>query len=141
MICATINSIAEGLKVTGNISVSWMFQYDKRENIELIIEQVLHIPGFPIRIIFSQQVVKQTGHIGYGFHAEKYESRLILGGFKFTTKYNPNSGLPIYTSVNGVSKLRAYNMELHQDGVKTDNFTLEQQYLLKRHQQLGHINF
>ena len=48
-------------------------------------------------------------------------------------KYNSNSGLPIYTSVNGISKFKAYNMELHQDGLKTDNFTLAQQSLIKWH--------
>ena len=45
------------------------FQDDKKENIENIIERALNIPGLPIRIIFPQQVAKQTGHIGYGLHA------------------------------------------------------------------------
>ena len=71
----TINGIDEGLKVADSGSVSWIFQYDKRDNIGLIIEQVLHIPGLSIRIIFLQQVVKQIVHIGDGFHAEKDESR------------------------------------------------------------------
>ena len=58
------NGIAEGLKVTGCRSVCWIFQYNKKENIEIIIEQVLHIPGLPIRLVFQQKIAKQTGHIG-----------------------------------------------------------------------------
>ena len=34
----TINYIAEGLKVAGCGSVSWIFQNDKKDHIELIIE-------------------------------------------------------------------------------------------------------
>ena len=64
----TINGIYEGLKVSGCGSVSWIFQNDKKENIELIIEQVLYIIGLPIIILFPQKVAKQTGHIGYGLH-------------------------------------------------------------------------
>ena len=47
----TINGIAEGIKVAGCGSVSWIFQYDKKENIGIIIERVLHIPGLQIRLI------------------------------------------------------------------------------------------
>ena len=43
----TINSIAGGLKVVGCGSVSWIFQDDKKDNIEIIIELVLHIPELP----------------------------------------------------------------------------------------------
>ena len=107
----TINRIAEGLKVVGCGFVLWIFQDDKRKSIELIIERVLHIPGLPIWIIIPQQVSKQTGHIGDGLHAEKDEAHLILVGFKFTEKYNANSGLTIYTSVNFISKFKAYNMD------------------------------
>ena len=114
----TINGISEVIKVAGCGSASWIFQYDNKESIELIIEWVLHITGLPIRLIFPQQVAKQIGQIGYGFHAEKYEARLVFGGLKFTTKYNAHSGLPINNSVNGISKFRAYNMELHQNGGK-----------------------
>ena len=64
-----INGIAEGIKVAGYGSVSWIFQDDKKENIELIIEQVLHILGLPIRLIWSQQVTKQTGPIVDGLYA------------------------------------------------------------------------
>ena len=66
----TINVIAEGLKLAGYVSVSWIFQDDKKENIEIIIERVIHIPGLPIRLIFPQQVAKQISHIGDGLHAE-----------------------------------------------------------------------
>ena len=67
----TINGISEGLKVAGCGSVSSIFQDDKKKNIELIIEWVLHISGLPIMLIFPQQAVKRTLHIGDGFHAEK----------------------------------------------------------------------
>ena len=87
----TINSIAEGLKVAGCRSVIWIFQDDKKENIDIIIEQVLHIPGLPIRIILPQQVAKQTGHIGDVLHAENDEAHLVFVGFKFSTKYNAHS--------------------------------------------------
>ena len=80
----------------------------------------------PIHIICPQQVAKQTGNISYGLYAEKDEAHLIFGGFKFTTKYNTNSGLIIYNYFNGISKFKAYNMKLHQDGRKTDNLTLAQ---------------
>ena len=50
----TNNGISEGLKVAGCGLFSWIFQDDKKENIELIIEQVLHIPGLPIRLIWPQ---------------------------------------------------------------------------------------
>ena len=52
----TINEISEGLKDTGCASVSWIFQDDKKVNIELIIEQVIHIPCLPIRLILPQHV-------------------------------------------------------------------------------------
>ena len=69
MTSVIINGISEGLKVAARGSVSWVFQYDKKDDIELIIEQVLHIPGLPIRLIFPQQVSEQTGHICDGLHA------------------------------------------------------------------------
>ena len=47
----TINGISEGLKFSGCRSVSWTFQDDKKENIEIIIELVLYIPSLPIRFI------------------------------------------------------------------------------------------
>ena len=126
-----INGIAEGIKVAGCGSVSWIFQDDKKQDIELIIEWVLHIPGLPTWLISSQQVAKKTGHIGDVLHAEKDEYHLFFGVFKFTTKYNANIGLSIYNYVNSIYKFNAYNMELHQDVRKKDNFTLAQQYLLK----------
>ena len=92
-------------------------------------------------LILLQQVAKQTWHIDDGLHAEKDAAHLIFVGFKFTTKYNANSGLPIYSSVNGVSKFKAYNMDLHQYGKKTNNLTLAQRYLLKWYRRLGHMNF
>ena len=38
----TINGIAEGLKIAGCGSVSWTFQEDKKENIEIIIDREAH---------------------------------------------------------------------------------------------------
>ena len=136
-----INGITEGLKVAGCRSVSWIFQDDKKENIELIIEQDLHIPGLLIRIISPQQVAKYTGKIGDGLHAEKDEAHLTFGGFKFTTKYKYTSGLPIYISVNNIYQFKACNMELHQYNVNTVNLTLEQRSLLKWHRLIGHMDF
>ena len=94
-----------------------------------------------IRIICPQKFATQTGYIGDGLHAENNEAHLIFGGFKFNTKYNANSGVPIYNSVNCKYKFKAYNMELHQYGAKTDNLTLSPLSLLKWNQPLGHINF
>ena len=137
----TINSIAEVIKVAGCGSASLIFQYYNKENIELIIERVIHILGLPIRLIFPQQVAKQTGHIGNGLHTEKDEAHVIFGGFQFTTKYNASSGLPIYNSSNGISKIKVYNMEIYQDGGEKDNLILTQRSLLKFHRRLGHMNF
>ena len=47
----TINGIAEVVKAVGHTYFFWIFQDDKRESIELIIEQVLRIIGLTIRII------------------------------------------------------------------------------------------
>ena len=138
---AKINIIAKGLKVSGCGSLSQIFQDDKKENIEIIVERVLHIPGYPIWIIFPQQVAKQTEHIGDFLHVERDEAHLIFGGLKFTTKYNANSGRPIYNSVNIFSTFKAYNTELHRDGKKTDNLTLAEHPLLKWNILLGHTNF
>ena len=80
----TINGIAEGLKVAGCGSVSWILQDDNKDNIEIIIEQVLHISGLPTQIIWPQQVAEQTGHIVNGLYAEKDEAHLVFGGLKFT---------------------------------------------------------
>ena len=135
-----INGIAGGLEVASCVSVSWIFQDDKKEINEIIIEQVLHNIGLPIRIIFPQQVAKQTGHIVDGLHAEKDEACLVFVGFKFTTKYNSHGGLPIYNYVNGISKFKAYNMELHQDGGYKYNLTLLQRSILKWHRRLDHMN-
>ena len=117
------------------------FQEDKKENIELIIERGIHIIGLPISLILSQQVTKQTVHIDDSLHEEKDEAHLIFGRLKFTTKYNANSGIPIYNYVNCISKFKAYNTELHQDVGKTDSLTLAQRSLLKWHRRLGQINF
>ena len=81
----TINGISERIKAAGCGSFSWIFQDDKKENIEIIIEQVFHIPGLPIRIIFPQQVGEQSVKIVDGLHDEKDEAHLIFGGLKFTT--------------------------------------------------------
>ena len=107
-----INGIAEGIKVAGCGSVSWIFQDDKKQDIELIIEWVLHIPGLPTWLISSQQVAKKTGHIGDVLHAEKDESHLTFEGFKFITKYNSHSGLPVCNYVNGISTFKAYNIDI-----------------------------
>ena len=55
----TIKGFAEWLKVAGCGSVSCIFQDDKNKNIEIIIEQVLHTLGLPIRLIYPQQVKKK----------------------------------------------------------------------------------
>ena len=81
MTVVTINGIAEGLKISGCGSVSWIFKDDKKDNIEIIIERVLHITGLPIRLIFPQQVAKKIGHIGDGLHTEENEAHLAFGGF------------------------------------------------------------
>ena len=47
----------------------------------------------------------------------------------------------MYSSVSGIYKFKAYNMEIHQDGGKTDNLTLAQQSLIKWNRRLGHMNF
>ena len=52
----TINGIAEGLKVAGCGSVTWILQDEKKEDIEIIIKHVLHIPELPIRLICPQKV-------------------------------------------------------------------------------------
>ena len=96
------------------------FQDDNKENIEIIIEQVIHIPGLTILLICPQQVTKQTGHIGDGLHAENDDAHLIFGGLKSTKKYNANSRLLIYYSVNVIYKCKAYNMELHHNCGETD---------------------
>ena len=79
-----ISGIDEGLKVAGCRSVSWIIQDYKKKNIELIIERVLQVPGFPIWLIYLQQVAKQTENIGNGLHAEKDEAHSVFGGLKFT---------------------------------------------------------
>ena len=89
----TINRVAEGLKVSGYGSVGQIFQDNKKENIELIIEKCLYIPGLPIWIICPQQVAKQTGNFGDELHAEKDEVHLFFWELKFTTKFNAHSGL------------------------------------------------
>ena len=117
------------------------FQDDKKDNIELIIEKILHIQGLTFRLISLQQVSTQIGQISYGLHTEKDEAHVIFGGFQFTTKYNASSGLPIYNSSNGISKIKVYNMEIYQDGGEKDNLILTQRSLLKFHRRLGHMNF
>ena len=91
------------------------------------------IPGLPIWLIFPQQADKKTGHNGDVLHAENDEVHLFFGVFKFTTKYNANSGLPIYNYVNGIYKFKAYNTDIDQDVRKADNLTLAQRSLLKWH--------
>ena len=74
----TTNGIAAGLKVAVRVSDIWIFQDDKKDNIEIIIEKVLHIPGLTIRLICPQQVKNQKGYIGYDLHVEKDEGELIF---------------------------------------------------------------
>ena len=75
----------------------------------LLLNEFSISQAFQFESFCPQQVAKKK-HIVGGLHAEKYEAHLIFGGFKFTTKYNANSGLSVYNSFNGISKYKAYNM-------------------------------
>ena len=86
------------------------FQDDKKKILKLLLNKFYIFLAYQFGSFSHNKLQKKTGHIGDGLHAEKDEAHPFFGGFKFTTEYNFHSGIPIYNSVNGISKFKAYNM-------------------------------
>jgi hypothetical protein len=90
----TLKGIAGGRTALGRGAVQLKVHQENKENIFLIIENVIYAPECPIRLISQQQLhrqLKARGHENLCFTTEETTATLFQGGDMFTCDYHPKT--------------------------------------------------
>jgi hypothetical protein len=93
----TFKGIAGGLTSLGRGTVQLKIHQENKENIILIIDNVIYAPECPIRFISPQQLHRQSkarGHENSCFTTEETTAILFHGGGTFTCDYHPKTKIP-----------------------------------------------
>jgi hypothetical protein len=79
----TLKGIARGLTALGRVTVQLKIHQENKENITLVIDNVIYAPDCPIRLISPQQLHRQSkakGHENSCFTTEETTATLYQGG-------------------------------------------------------------
>jgi hypothetical protein len=90
----TLKGISGGLTALGRGTVQLKLHQENRENIILIIDNIIYAPECPIRLISPQQLHRQSkarGHENSCFTTEENTAILFHGGDTFTCAYHPKT--------------------------------------------------
>jgi hypothetical protein len=90
----TLKGISGGLTSLYRGTVQLKIHQENKENIILIIDNVIYAPDFPIRLISPQQLHRQSkarGHDTSCFTTEETTATLHHGGDPFTCVYHPKT--------------------------------------------------
>jgi hypothetical protein len=93
----TLKVIAGGLTVLGRGTVYLKMCQENKENIILVIDNVIYAPDCPIQLISPQQLHRQSkakGHDNSCFTTEETTATLYHGGATFTCDYHPKTQIP-----------------------------------------------
>jgi hypothetical protein len=93
----TLKGIAGGLAALGRGTVQLKIHQENKDNIILVIYNVIYAPYCPIRLISPQQLHKQSkakGHENSCYTTEETTATLYHGGDTFTCAYHPKTKIP-----------------------------------------------
>jgi hypothetical protein len=93
----TLKGIAGSLTSLGRGTVQLKIHQENKENIMLVIDNVIYAPDFPIRLINPQQLHRQSkakGHDNSCFNTEETTAILYHGGDTCTCAYHPKTKIP-----------------------------------------------
>jgi hypothetical protein len=93
----TLKGISGGITVLGRGTLQLKIHQENKDNIILVIDNVIYAPDCPIRLISPQQLHRQSkakGHENSCFTKEETTSTLYHGGDTFTCAYNPKPKYP-----------------------------------------------
>jgi hypothetical protein len=88
----------------------WINQENK-ENIILVIDNVIYAPECPIRLISPQQLQRRSnakGHENSCFTTEETTATLLHGGDTFTYDYHPKTKIPALRCITDNKKNTTY---------------------------------
>jgi hypothetical protein len=98
----TLKGIAGGLTALGRGTVQLKIHKKNKENIILVIDNVIYAPDFPIRLISPQQLHRQSkakGHDNSCFTTEETTATLYHGGDTFICAYHPKTKIPTLSCI------------------------------------------
>jgi hypothetical protein len=98
----TLKGIAGSLAALGRGTVQLKLHQENRENIILIIDNVIYVPECPIRLISPQHLHRQSkarGHENLCFATEETTSTLFHWGGTFTCAYHPKTKIPTLSCI------------------------------------------
>jgi hypothetical protein len=93
----TLKGIAGGLTALGRVTVQLKIHQENKDNIIVVIDNVIYAPDCPIRLISPQQLHRQSKAKGHGnscVTTEETTSTLYHGGDTFTCAYHPKTKIP-----------------------------------------------
>jgi hypothetical protein len=93
----TLKGIVGGLTALGRGTVQLRINQENKENIILVIDNVIYTPECPIRLISPQQLHRQSKakvHENTCFTTEETTATLIHRGDTFKTNYHPKTKIP-----------------------------------------------
>jgi hypothetical protein len=98
----TLKVISEGLTALGRGTVQLKIHQENKENIILVIENVIYAPACPIQLISPQQLHRQSKakrHDNSRFTTEETTSTLYHGGDTLTCAYHPKTKIPTLSCI------------------------------------------
>jgi hypothetical protein len=98
----TLKGISGGLTSLGRGTVQLKIHQENKENIILVIHNVIYAPDCPIRLISPQQLHRQSkakGHDNSCFTTEETTATLYHGGDTFTCAYHPKTKIPTLSCI------------------------------------------
>jgi hypothetical protein len=98
----TLKGIAGGLPALGRGTVKLKIHQENKENIILIIDNVIYAPECPICLISPHQLHRQSnarGHENSCFTTEETTATLYHGGDTFTCFYHPKTKIPTLSCI------------------------------------------
>jgi hypothetical protein len=97
----TLKGIAGGLTALDRGTVQLRITQENKENIILVIDNLINASEYPIRLIIPQQLHRQSkaqsqaqGHANSCFTTEENTATLFHGGDTFTCDYHPKTKTP-----------------------------------------------
>jgi hypothetical protein len=162
----TIKGISGGLTALGRGTVQLKKHQENKENIILVIDNVIYAPYCPIRLIRPQQLHRQSkakGHDNSCFTTEETTSTLYHGGDTFTCAYHPKNKIPTLSCMTDSKTQKTHipttstlaqqpinkgrtQFIFHDDkqqntpAVYHSNLNTSQQELLSRHETYAHAD-
>jgi hypothetical protein len=110
----TLNGIAGGLSALGRGTIQLKIHQDNKENIILIIYNVIYAPHCPIRLISPHQLHRQSkarGHKNSCFTTEETTATLYHGGYTYTCTYHSKTKITTFSCITD-SKARTTHIQI-----------------------------